>query len=280
MSQQESTDKTDTSAAFAAGFEDDQPAAIERPASTEARDESPADASPADTNAATTTPAPEPEPDDEFAGLTPKARELLQQVEQLRTAAALVPQLEHRLRQAEGRLGDLNGRIPKPPPPAPPKLEKFERLREELPEVAEGLEEFFQANMPAKKADETPPPTAQPDEIPTPVLDAEFPDWGRTIAGQEFQSWLASQPAEYQHKVRSTDSEAVFIGALAKFTTAAKEARVAAAEAAARAAAAGQVNQVRNARATRAAVPASGARRAPSASDPIADAFASGFNEG
>lgn len=279
MSQQESTDTTtDTSAAFAAGFEDGQP--TETSADTGAREgetATPAEASPADTNAATTTPAPEV---DDFAGLTPKARELLQQVEQLRTAAALVPQLEHRLRQAEGRLGDLNGRIPKPPPPAPPKLEKFQRLREELPEVAEGLEEFFQANMPAKKADDTPPTNSQTDDIPTPVLDAEFPDWGKTIAGQEFQSWLASQPAEYQTKVRSTDSEAVFIGALAKFKTAEKESQVAAAEAAARAAAAGQVNQVRNARATRAAVPASGARRAPSASDPIADAFASGFNEG
>lgn len=276
MSQQESTETIDTSAAFAAGFEDDQPAAIERPASTEARDESPADASAADTNAATTTPAAE---EDEFAGLSPKARALLQEVERLRTAAAAVPQLEHRLRQAEGRLGDLNGRIPKPPPPAPPKLERFERLREELPEVADGLEEYLQHHMP-KKADPEPTPQASSDDIPTPVLDAEFPDWGQTISSNEFKSWLASQPAEYQTKVQSTDSEAVFIGALAKFKTASEAARVAAAEAAARAAAAGQVNQVRNARATRAAVPATGARRAPSTSDPIADAFASGFNEG
>lgn len=276
MSQQETTDTTNTSELFAAGFEDDQPTAAPS-ADTEAREGDTATPAEASTPAAdSTTTTPEPEADD-FAGLTPKARELLQQVEQLRTAAALVPQLEHRLRQAEGRLGDLNGRIPKPPPPAPPKLEKFERLREELPEVAEGLEEFFQHNMPAKKADE---PAAQAtDDIPTPVLDAEFPNWGQTIAGQEFQSWLASQPAEYQTKVRGTDSEAVFIGAIAKFTTAKEASRVAAAEAAARAAAAGQVNQVRNARASRAAVPASGTRRAPSAPDPLADAFMAGFNE-
>lgn len=273
MQQQESTETgsnaADLTAAFAAGFEDDQPAAIERPA-TEARDDqSPAKES--TDNASDTTPAQE---DDEFAGLSPKARALLMEVESLRKAAALLPTLEHRVRQAEGRLGDLNGRIPKPAPPAPPRLERFERIKEELPEVAEGIEEYLAHHMP-KKADPEPSQETTTDTapIPTPVLDEEFPDWPATIASKDFQSWLAAQPEQYRAKVQSTDSEAVFIGALSKF-------KAAAAEAAARAATAGQVNQVRNARATRAAVPTSGVRRAPSATDPIADAFASGFNEG
>lgn len=218
----------------------------------------------------------EPE-EDELAGMPPKVRALLAEIDALRKAASIVPGLEQRLRQAEGRLGDLNGRIPKPQPPAPPKLERWEALREQLPEMADGLEELLQHRLPPKAEPEPKPEQPQePQSAPTPTLDKLYPSWGQTVQGDDFKLWLASQDEAYRAGVMSTDSEAEFIDALAKFTSHQRAMQAAAQAAAARQVAANQVSQVRLARAASAAVPQGSGRRAPVITDED-DAFDEGF---
>lgn len=210
---------------------------------------------------------------DEYAGLSPKVREQLQQLDSLRQAASMIPTLEHRLRSAEGRVAALQKSVPAPTPPAPPRLEKVERIREEWPDVVEAMEEMLQSKT-HPKADEPPADLpmaqAQDEDLPTPLLDAEMPDWGPKLAGPQFQAWLASQGPDYQTKVKRADSEGVVLAALTKFDAHQDLAR-------ARAAAAAKAVDTRTARASAAVTPVTAGRREP-ATATLEDAFAQGFN--
>ena len=205
---------------------------------------------------------------DEYAGLSPKVREQLQQLDSLRQAASMIPTLEHRLRSAEGRVAAMQKSLPAPTPPAPPRMEKVETLRDYWPDVVEAMEEMLHSKTQPKA--EEPVSASQDDELPTPLLDAEMPDWGPKLAGPQFQTWLATQGPDYQTKVKMADSEGVVLAALTKFDAHQDLAR-------ARADAARKAVDTRTARATAAIAPATAGRREP-ATATLEDAFTQGFN--
>lgn len=252
-----STENTEAelNAAFNSGFDDDAPAATQPAAEAPAPSPEAAEAEQAADEV------------DELAGLPPKVRELLAEMESLKQAASLVPTLEHRLRSAEGRVAALQKQVPAPTPPAPPRLEAFERVKEELPEVAEAMEEYFQSRQaPRVESEQQVEPAA---ETPS-VLAEEAPDWERTVVSNDFQQWLKSQDQAYRTKVETTNSEAVMLAAITKFDAY----RTLQAE---RQAAAQKAAQTRQARVAGAVVPAGAGRRAPTEMS-LEDAFAAGFN--
>lgn len=253
-------------AMFEAGASDDQAPPAKAAPEPVAAEPAKADAAPAAVEAAA-QPAEQQTPEDELAGLPPKVRAMLEEFQQIKQAAAAVQGLEQRLRKTEGRLGDLNTRLPAPTPPAPPKLEKFERLRQELPEVAEGIEEILAARQTKQEPDtDTKAPTA-------PVLEAERPGWQEEVIGSEFQQWLARQDASYRSKVESTTSEAVLLGALTRFDAhkelQAERARLEAE----RQAQVQKLAQTRTTRAAAAVAPAGAGRRAPQPAETLDDIF-------
>jgi len=155
--------------------------------------------------------------EDELAALPPRMRTLFAKLESALPNIDQLPQLADRLRKTEGRVGDLNARVPTAPPPAPPRIEAVEVLRETLPEIAQAFDAIEERR--AKEAAQASPPPSPPtqDEAPTTLLDKERPDWKQIAAGQEFDEWLPSQGAEYAEKIRRTSSEAVMLGAIERF---------------------------------------------------------------
>lgn len=245
--------ETDLEAAFQGGFDDGQPAsqpAAETPAPSPEAVETPEEAAPDEV--------------DELAGLPPKVRDMLTQLESLKQAASLVPTLEHRLRSAEGRVAALQKQVPAPTPPAPPRLEAVERVRAELPEVVEAMEEYFQSRQAPKQEQ----PAEQEPEAPS-ILAQEVPDWEQKVISTEFQQWIKAQEPAYRAKVESTTSEAVMLAAITKFDAH----RQITAE---RQAAAQKAAQTRQARVAAAVVPNGAGRRAPSEPD-LEALFAQGF---
>jgi len=257
------TTQADLDAAFEGGFDDEQPASA--PAAEQAAPNSPAD------DEVPKTDDPGSEGDDELAGLPPKVRAMLDEFQQIKQAVAAVPGLEQRLRKTEGRIGDLNTRLPAPTPPAPPKLEKVERVRAELPEVAEAMEEFFEHHL---KQQPVQTPAAGNSDTDTPILAQEFPQWEQTAASDGFSKWLDTQQAEYAQRVKSTTSEAVMLAALTRYEAAKEFERKQAEQASA---SAQRVAQTRQSRASAAAVPQGAGRRAPTPASTLDDAFEAGF---
>ena len=173
----------------------------------------------ASSDAAAPDPAPaEPPPPaaaapvDPYAGLP----------EAVRTALAADRQLvEQRMRSAEGRVAALQRELaqrPQAPAPQPeaPRKTKLDALRKELPEVVEAIEE---ARGQAVDQDElrkqlrAEAMAAVQEEL----LEDKHPDWAQKLTGQGFQTWLQTQPADYQAKVRGTDRSSVMSAALTTF---------------------------------------------------------------
>jgi hypothetical protein len=252
--------ETDLNAAFEGGFENARQPEAEKPAPVVE------EAAPASTETVEAKPAEtvQEEPVDELAGLPPKAKAMLAEFEALKANLSLIPGLEKRLRGAEGRLGDLNSRVTAAPPPPPPRLEMVERVRSELPEVIEAMEEMLQSRAPKDE------PKAEPVQAAAPsILDEEVPDWQAKVISPEFQTWLQAQDAAYRQKVQSTNSEAVMLTAITRFD-------VQKTAAATQQAAAAKVAQTRNSRVAAAVVPQGAGRRAPTLPTEE-DYFAQGF---
>jgi hypothetical protein len=232
-----------------------QAPAAEAVAATEATEATEATQAPAESK---------PADDDELAGLPPKVRAMLDEFQTLKAATAALPQIANRLTKAEGRLGYLNGRMKTAtPPPAPPKMEKMDRIREELPEVADAIEEFYAAkSQPAEQQPKQPEadPYAADDSAATSVLDTERPTWKADVNGTDFKTWLAAQDTGYQQKVKTTESEAVLLASLERFD-AFKRIN------------AQKLTQTRNVRAASAVVPAGAGRRAPQPSETLDEIF-------
>lgn len=272
MSTEQSDFTAEELAAFEAGFNDGQPASTPAADATAPGPDA-VDAKAAETTAAPTEPAPAGEEVDELAGLPPKVRAMLEEFETLKKVAETVPELAHRVRSAEGRVAALQKQTPAAPPPAPPTLPAVERIRRELPEVVDAMEEFFQS----KQLTTAQPPAPKDDDAPTTLLDQAVPDWQIKVASPAFEAWLAKQPAEYQQTVRTTQDEPEMLRAVTRFdayqefATERQRTEAAAREAAQR------VNQTRTNRAQAAVVPAGAGRRAPP-QESLEAAFAAGFN--
>jgi chromosome segregation ATPase len=161
---------------------------------------------------------------DPFASLPPEVRELL----------ADVPRLKMDLERANRQLGQipaLQSRIDRltaqatPREPAPqPKLEKVERLRTELPEIADALDEIVQSVGAQReaKADEQ-QPLQRTADAPDPVndamaaLDEARSTWRQDLFSAEFQLWLTRQPEDRRKEVTGTKRADVILKALKEF---------------------------------------------------------------
>lgn len=226
-------------AGFEAGF-----AAEIIPEPTEAPAPAPAPAPAASENANAEVPADPPAPapaepkaqqpseeiavDDPFANLPAPVRDLLAKIPALeqRTNAA-----ETIARTAQGRVASLQSQLDRQradaspaPTPATPKFQKLEALRDQLPEVAEALDEIVASPAPAAAPTPAPPPneptpqrsSQQESDPQSEVLDELRPNWAQELMSSDFQLWLSTQPADYQRTVNATDKAAVIIGALNK----------------------------------------------------------------
>ncbi len=253
-------------AMFEAGASDDQAPPAKAAPETVAAEPAKADAAPAAVEAAA-QPAEPPKPEDDLAGLPPRVRAMLEEFQSVKQAAAQIPELKHKLLSAEGRVAALQKQVPPPAPPAPPKMEKFDLLRQQLPEVADGIEEYLAARQPKPEPE---PDTKAP---AAPVLEAERPGWQEEVIGSEFQQWLARQDATYRSKVELTTSEAVLLGALTRFD-AHKELQTERARLEAeRQAQAQKLTQTRTTRAAAAVTPSGAGRRVPQAAETLDDIF-------
>ena len=174
------------------------------------------------------TPAAAPAVDDEdpFKGFSPKARELFAKIPELendnRSLRGRVPALQRDLEELRRENAALKAAQAAPTPAAPPPgPSALERVRGELPEVADAIDEAMRALKPATVA-APPPPAPAPassdhEDDEATILSAAHKDWAPTMNSADFKLWVAVQPEDYQRTVMSTDKAAPVIEALTKF---------------------------------------------------------------
>jgi len=218
----EQDELNDTDAEFEAGFAADTPAPA--PAATEPATTAVAPAEPVAPSPAANPAEPVVE-DDPFAALPAPVRELLAKIPALEQRATAAEQIA---RTAQGRVASLQSRFerqhvePTPAPPAPPKFPKLEAIRNELPEVAEALDEVVNATAPKPP---TTPPAVPPRQEPAQIesdpqsdaLDELRPSWAQDMVSADFQLWLSTRPAEFQRTVNATDKARDILGALGQY---------------------------------------------------------------
>lgn len=258
--------------AFAAAFESDQnqPAASPAPAPA-----------PAESTARTPASAPAPAPvdaDDPFAGFSPKARELFAKIPELendnRSLRGRVPVLQRENEDLKRRLAALE----QPSPAArtaPGEPTALERVRGELPEVADAIEEATRELRQA--ASQAPAPTApakddhEDDEAR--ILAAAHADWAPTMNSTDFKLWVATQPDEYSRAVMTSTKAAPVVEAITKFKAHQATARE-------RVTAAQTEAERRNKRASRGVTPGGNPAPLTPESQTEHEAFLAGFNSG
>lgn len=168
---------------------------------------------------------PESAEPDPFASLPQAVRDLLADVPRMRV------ELERAHRQL-GQIPALQSRIDRltapPRETAPPKLEKVDRLRTELPEIAEALDEMANALQPIRQAETSEGQQRQEPQQDTAasdlavkanmdVLDESRPNWRGDLMSTDFQLWLRRQPAEYAREIQSTKKAGVILKSLGDF---------------------------------------------------------------
>lgn len=279
-------------AMFNSGFQDDPQVASPAPApATAAPAPGPAPAAPApkaDATPAAPAPAPSSESNDPYADLPQDVREKL----------ARIPALEHDVASNRARVAALNRKLEQArssgapasapvstPAPAPEPIPSVERVRGELPEVAQAIEDAIRARVGAAAAPAAAAPAPEPAPSAPPLKDGgdddavtdderwlneNRPGWGTKFVSTDFQLWLSRQPDDYRARVMSTNKAADLVDAFSKFD--------AATPAPAPAPAGDGLAERRSARA-RASVTPSGAPRGPARSKVLTDedAFAAGY---
>ena len=253
----------------------------------------PAPAAPAPASKTDATPPAEPAPPsnddhDPYASLP----------EDVRKQLARIPSLEHDVASNRSRVAALNRKLeqarssgapasasPSPPAPAPAPIESLERVRGELPEVAQAIEDAVRARIAAAvtpaAAAPAPTPSVEPPEDASKVaaqtdderwLNANRPGWDTKFVSTDFQLWLGRQPDDYRARMLSTDKAVDIVDALTKFESAGGGAT-------APAPAGDGLAERRSARARAAVTPQGAGLRAPSRTKVMTDeeAFAAGY---
>ena len=183
-------------------------------------------------------PVVEPVIEDPWAGVSPALRKVF---EEATAKASSVDAIALRLRQAEGRIGNLQTKLTaaekaeeeKPPAPTKEEIEvaakekeSWEALKEEFPEWAVAVDERFsktntefeqrqkaleQSQVLSSQRFEkelTTLKTSLKEDLATDIqktmLSFKHPNWETVIATPEYQVWLASQPDEIKKKTSST----------------------------------------------------------------------------
>lgn len=276
------TTETDEDLAFEQGFNSinekpTQPQAQETPEPAAA----PADQEPATAPEAVAKPEEKPEPAvDPFAGLPPAVRELLATIPAMRTEIETTRRMANMVPALQSRIDKLSQPVPATAPeavtPSKGRFAKVEAIRNELPEIADALDEIANAHLQGREQPHQAKPAAQT-EVPPPAeksphedaLDSVRPTWSDELMSSDFQLWLTQQPADFQNMVARTNKAGDILTALKKFdgfkaqTTSTQ-----------------QLNQTRTGRMAAAVVPQGDGRRQRVAATPEDEeeaAFAAGF---
>lgn len=150
--------------------------------------------------------------------------------EPVRQAIAKVNNLEIQLRTANGRIAALQSDKDKSrsqpaaspaPAPAEPARPNFDKVRQELPEVADAIEEMLNQ----RNATQAPAPapanaaaTADANEAKlNETMAAVYPDWDKKMVSPEFGLWLGQQPRDVQDTIATTSDIGVAVKHLRQF---------------------------------------------------------------
>lgn len=223
------TIETDEDLAFEQGFNSihETPAQPQEQATPEPA-AAPADQAPA-TAPAVAKPEETPEPAvDPFAGLPPAVRELLATIPALRTEIETTRRMANMVPALQSRIDKLSQPAPatahEAVTPSKGRFAKVEAIRNELPEIADALDEIANAHLqgreqphqakPATQMEAPPPAEKSPHED---ALDSVRPTWSNDLMSSDFQLWLTQQPADFQNMVARTNRAGDILNALGKF---------------------------------------------------------------
>ena len=271
-------EERDEDLAFEQGFNTANAEAADEPTTPQVGEPAPPQQAAAATAQAVATPDENAEPEpDPFASLPPAVRDLLATIptmraeqEQLRRMANMVPALQSRLDKMNPPASPES-----PSAPAKSRFAKVEALRNELPEIADALDEIANDRHPAPAAYQPEPRQGQPAQAPaTPeekTLTIARPTWADDLTSSDFQLWLVRQPRDYQAQVQQTNEPGEILAALARYD-ANKSASTPKQ----------QLNQTRTTRMAAAVTPQGDGRRKTRAADPGDEeeaAFTAAFNK-
>lgn len=261
--------------AFAAAFADD---GVDN--AGPADEQSPAPA-PVAAQAPTPSPAPAPSVNDEdpFKAFSPKVREMFAKIPELendnRSLRGRVPVLQRENEDLKRRLSALeSSNTPPPAAPAPDAPRAIDKVRGELPEVADAIEEAFRereqqrAAAPAPSAPTPAPAPATQADPEADAMNAAHPDWMPTMNSADFKLWVAVQGDEFSQRINDSRAAAPVIDAITKFK----------AHQSAAAARVEDTQQRRNRRASQAVTPPSSRAPVEPGAQTEHDAFLAGFN--
>jgi hypothetical protein len=221
-------EERDEDLAFEQGFNTANAEAADEPTTPQVAEPAPPQQAATATAQAVATPDENTEPEpDPFASLPPAVRDLLATIpamraeqEQLRRMANMVPALQSRL----DKMNPPAHATDSPSVPAKSRFAKVEALRDELPEIADALDEIANDRHPAPAANQPEPrqqATAQPQASPEEkTLTIARPTWADDLTSSDFQLWLVRQPRDYQAQVQQTSEPGEILAALARYDAA------------------------------------------------------------
>lgn len=174
----------------------------------------------------------EPAADDPFKGLPEIVKNTIVGLQ------TQVGSLQQRVRQAEGRVGELNGTVkqwttaPRGPSPAETAAAKADpaklaQLRENYPELFEGFEALLASRLPEKGEEEAPQAGLSAQEVRA-LLEKQEKDfeveishrgWKKTVQSPAFAGWYAQQQPEIR-ALADSDEPAAAIRMLDLFVAA------------------------------------------------------------
>lgn len=197
---------------------------------------------------------------DPFASLPKAVRDLLATIpamraehDQLRRMANMLPALQSRL----DKMSQPAPATESPSVPAKSRFAKVEALRNELPEIADALDEIANDRHPAPAATQPEPRQQAPDQQQaTPAertLSIARPNWADDLMSTDFQLWLTRQPRDFQAQVQQTSEPGDMLAALSRFDASKSTPTPSQ-----------QLNQTRTSRMAAAVTPQGDSRRTPS----------------
>lgn len=178
--------------------------------------------------AAPTPPAPAPATvapaDDPFKEFSPAVRDMFAKIPELendnRALRGRVPNLQRENEEMRREIAALKARQDATPaaPAAPAAPKAIDKVRGELPEVADAIEEAVRNALPP-----APPPPAPTPPAPSPAaadpeelaMNAAHADWQATMNSTDFKLWTAMQPDA--QVIQTSEKAAPVIDALTRF---------------------------------------------------------------
>jgi hypothetical protein len=156
---------------------------------------------------------------DPFASLPPQVRDLLARVPALEARLEAATRMANMVPALQSRLDKLNqpAAIEPSSVPAGRKYAKVEALRNELPEIADALDEIV-ADRHREPDPQAAPQQHAPDANPhEEALTSVRPTWADDLTSSGFQLWLSQQPRDYQATVVSTNKAGDILAALGQY---------------------------------------------------------------